>query len=65
MTHYAQHIQQCNSADNVDTKYNKIIYKFLVKIFFSQINKYKSFQQQLLLYNTHHLNLTAMKNLIL
>ena len=44
MTHYAQHIQQYDSVNNIDIKYNKIIYKFLIKIFFSQINKCKSFQ---------------------
>ncbi len=65
MTHYAQYIQQYDSADNVDIKYNKVIYKFLIKIFFSQINKYKSFQQQLLLHNTCYLNLITIKNLIL
>ena len=35
ITHYAQHIQQYDNADNVDTEHNEIIYKFLVKIFFS------------------------------
>ncbi len=35
MTHYAQYIQWYDSADNVDTEYSKIAYKFLIKIFFS------------------------------
>jgi len=65
MTHYAQHIHQYGSADNIDTEHSEAAHKFLVKVFFSWTNKHKSFQQQLLLHNTHHLNLTAMKNLIL
>jgi len=65
MIHYAQHICQYDSANNIDTEYSEIVYKFLIKIFFNQTNKHKSFQQQLLLHNTYHLNLTAMKNLIL
>jgi len=65
MTHYAQHIHQYDSADNIDTEHSEAAHKFLVKAFFSQTNKHKSFQQQLLLHNTHYLNLTAMKNLIL
>ncbi len=65
MTHYAQHIRQYGSADNIDTEHSEAAHKFLVKAFFSQTNKHKSFQQQLLLHNTCHLNLTAMKDLIL
>jgi len=65
MIHYAQHIHQYDSTDNIDTEYSEIAHKFLIKIFFSQTNKHKSFQQQLLLHNTHHLNLITMKNLIL
>ncbi len=65
MTHYAQHIHQYGSADNIDTEHSEAAHKFLVKAFFSQTNKHKSFQQQLLLHNTCHLNLTAMKDLIL
>jgi len=65
MTYYAQHIHQYDSADNIDTEYSEIVYKFLIKIFFSETNKHKNFQQQLLFHNTHHLNLITIKNLIL
>jgi len=65
ITHYAQHIHQYDNADNIDTEYSEIVHKFLIKIFFNQTNKHKNFQQQLLLHNTHHLNLITMKNLIL
>jgi len=63
--HYAQHIHQYESADNINTEYSEITYKFLIKIFFSQTNKHKNFQQQLLFHNIHYLNLITMKNLIL
>ncbi len=35
MTHYTQHIQWYDSADNVNIEYSETAYKFLVKIFFS------------------------------
>ncbi len=35
MTHYAQHIRQYDSADNVDTEHSEAAHKFLVKVFFS------------------------------
>jgi len=60
-----RYITHNSCAISVVPPFNKIAYKFLIKIFFSQINKYKSFQQQLLLYNTYYLNLIIMKNLIL
>jgi len=65
MIHYAQHIHQYDSANNIDTEHDEVTYKFLMKIFFNWTNKQKSFQQQLLLHNTCHLNLLIMKNLIL
>ena len=64
MTHYTYHIHWYDTADNVDTEHSEITHKFLIKIFFNWINKCESFQEQLLLHNTHHLNLTVMKNLI-
>jgi len=35
MTHYAQHIHQYDSADNIDTEHSEAAHKFLVKTFFS------------------------------
>ena len=64
MTHYTHHIHWYGTADNVDTEHSEITHKFLIKIFFNWTNKCESFQEQLLLYNTHYLNLTVMKNLI-
>ncbi len=35
MTHYAQHICQFDSADNIDTEHDEVTHKFLMKIFFN------------------------------
>ncbi len=65
MTHYASQIQRYDSADNFNTKHSKIAYKYLIKIFFDCINKWNTFQTQLLHHNTQHLNLLAMKDILL
>ncbi len=65
MTHYASQIQRYNSADNFNTKYSEIAHKHLIKIFFDHINKWEMFQKQLLHHNTWHLNLLAMKDILL
>lgn len=64
MTHYAQHIRRYGSADNVDTEHSEAAHKFLVKDFFDRTNKRESFQQQLLLHNTRHLNIIAMEDIV-
>jgi len=43
MIHYAQHIYQYNSADNIDTEYSKIVYKFLIKNFSIKQTNTKAF----------------------
>ncbi len=63
--HYASQIQKYDSADNFNTKHSEIAYKHLIKIFFSCINKWEMFQRQLLHHNTWHLNLLAMKDILL
>ncbi len=65
MTHYANQIQKYDSADNFNTKHNEIAHKHLIKIFFDCINKWETFQKQLLHYNTQHLNLLTMKDILL
>ncbi len=65
MTHYASQIQRYNSADNFNTKHNEIAHKYLIKIFFDCINKQDTFQTQLLHHNTQHLNLLAIKDILL
>jgi len=65
MTHYASWIWRYDSADNFNTKHSEIAYKHLIKIFFNCINKWEMFQRQLLYYNTWHLNLLTMKNILL
>ncbi len=65
MTHYADWIQRYNSANNFNTKHSEITHKHLIKIFFNCINKWEMFQKQLLHHNTWHLNLLAMKDILL
>ena len=45
MTHYAEHIWQYDTADNVDTEYSETAYKYLMKAFFNQTNKWEDFQE--------------------
>ncbi len=65
MTHYASQIWRYNSADNFNTEHSKIAHKYLIKIFFNCINKWDTFQTQLLHHNTQHLNFLAMKDILL
>ncbi len=65
MIHYASQIQRYDSADNFNTKHSEIAHKHLIKIFFDNINKWETFQRQLLHHNTWHLNLLAMKDILL
>ncbi len=65
MIHYASQIQRYDSADNFNTKHSEIAYKHLIKIFFDCINKWETFQRQLLHHNTQHLNLLTMKDILL
>ena len=65
MTHYANQIQRYDSVDNFNTEHSEITYKHLIKIFFNCINKWETFQKQLLHHNTWHLTLLAMKNILL
>ncbi len=52
MKHYASQIQRYDSADNFNTKHSEIAYKHLIKTFFNCINKWETFQKQLLHHNT-------------
>ena len=65
MTHYVSQIQRYNSADNFNTEHSEIAHKHLIKIFFNCINKWEMFQRQLLHHNTQHLNLLAIKDILL
>ncbi len=65
MIHYASQIWRYNSADNFNTEHSEIVHKHLIKIFFDCINKWEMFQRQLLHHNTQHLNLLAMKDILL
>ncbi len=65
MTHYVSQIQKYDSVDNFNTKHSEIAHKHLIKIFFDCINKWEMFQRQLLHHNTWHLNLLAIKDILL
>ena len=65
MIHYASQIWRYNSADNFNTKHSEIAHKYLIKIFFDCINKWDTFQTQLLHHNTWHLNFLVMKDILL
>ncbi len=65
MTHYANFIRQYDVIDNVNTKYKNICHKHLIKKFFDRTNKRDTFLNQLIHHNTRHLNLLAMKNVLL
>ncbi len=65
MTYYASQIWRYDSADNFNTKHSEIAHKHLIKIFFDCINKQEMFQRQLLHHNTWHLNLLAIKDILL
>jgi len=65
MTHYANFIHWYDIVDNVNTKYEKICHKHLIKKFFDCTNKHDTFLNQLIHHNTRHFNLLAMKNVLL
>jgi len=65
MTYYISQIQRYDSADNFNTEHSETVHKYLIKIFFDCINKRNTFQMQLLHHNTQHLNLLAMKDILL
>ncbi len=65
MIHYANFIHWYDVVDNVNTKYKKICHRHLIKKFFDCTNKCNTFLNQLIHHNTRHLNLLAMKNVLL
>ncbi len=65
MIHYANFIRRYDVVDNVNTKYKKICHRHLIKKFFDRTNKRDTFLNQLIHHNTRHLNLLAMKNVLL
>ncbi len=65
MTHYTNFIHWYNVVNNVNMKYEKICHRHLIKKFFDHTNKHDTFLNQLIHHNTRHLNLLAMKNVLL
>ncbi len=65
MTHYTNFIHWYDVVNNVNMKYEKICHRHLIKKFFDHTNKHDTFLNQLIHHNTRHLNLLAMKNVLL
>lgn len=49
---------------NYNTVYNKAVYKYLLKAFYNRINR-KEYELHIWLYNMWHINIIAMKDIIL
>ncbi len=65
MIYYANFIRWYDIINNVNTKYEKICHKHLIKKFFDCTNKHDTFLNQLIHHNIRHFNLLAMKNVLL
>ena len=63
--HWRTFIRLYNNAQNFDTSYEKAIYKFLLKQFFFKMNKFKEWDQQILMHNIRYYNLIFMKDFII
>jgi hypothetical protein len=63
LTHCPYYIYKIGSLTSIYIKYNKVIYKLLIKAFFNRINKCFNYQEQLLYYNTQYLQMMAMEEL--
>ena len=50
MIYFVKSIQKYGSAINYNIIYNKIAYKYFLKVFYEQINK-KKYESQILKYN--------------
>ena len=64
ITHFAQCIRDYSSAINYDTAHSKAAHKYLLKAFYNKTNK-KEYDAQIWQYNIHHINVIAMKDVII
>jgi len=65
MSHYPRLIKRYGSAVGVDTSHSEHCHSFLVKQAYKRTNKREGFEKQIILYNTRHLNMTAMQDALL
>ena len=63
--YYIDFIKKYRSVTGFDIYYREAAYKYLIKEFFPRTNKGKTFQQQILLYNTRRYNIVTIADMIL
>ena len=64
ITHFLYFIRDYSSAINNDTTHSKIVYKYLLKVFYGKTNK-KEYKSQILEHNICYTNVIAMQDTIL
>jgi hypothetical protein len=64
MTHYSSCIQEYGAADNFDTEHSEAAHKYHVKAFYRRTNKRQGYENQICLYNTRHINILVMTNVL-
>jgi hypothetical protein len=63
ITHYVDFIRRYEIANEYDTFHDEIRHKYMIKKFYSRINKREIFQTQLIEHNKRRLNILALKDL--
>ena len=65
ITYYIDQIRLFESAIEMNSTHFEVVYKYLVKAFFNQINKWKNeFKQQILFYNIQLINFLVMRDVL-
>ena len=64
MTNFVECIWDYGSTINYNIIYSKVVYKYLLKVFYRRINK-KEYKLQIFEHNIRHINIIAMQNAIL
>lgn len=57
-------IQDYSNTINYNTTYSKVIYKYLLKVFYNKINK-KEHNSQIWQYNIYHINIIVIENVFI
>jgi hypothetical protein len=63
ITHYVDFIRRYEVANEYDTSHDETWHKYMIKKFYSRINKREIFQTQLIEHNKRRLNILALKDL--
>ena len=64
ISHFIQYIWDYDSAINYNTAHSKMTHKYLLKAFYNRINK-KGYNSQIRQHNIRHINIIAMKDVII